>query len=138
MRASEALGSASLLLTTVTVLLGLWYPEIKRATELELPEHREDAGSERRQVREALYYRAFPLVIASIFLAASFLPVAVNEVILSWQNLVSNGLGRSLQDYDPTAIALLAVVALAIGLGTLTGVFALKLRDLSRQLQTPE
>lgn len=136
-RASETLGSASLLLTTVTVLLGLWYPEIKQATSLELPEHSEDAGKERRQVREALYYRALPLMTAAVFLAASFAPVAFNEIVLSWQNIDGNGLRRAVKDYDPTALALLAVVALAIGLAILMGVFVWELRDLRRKLRAP-
>ena len=128
-RAAEVLDSASLLLTTVTVLFGLWYSELQASIRIKIPLHLEDAQAEQRTVRSALYGRAVPLLVATLLIGMTFVPVVIGEGIRSWRNVAESG-WRAIGDYDPSAIALFGVVALS---GLLSEVLRRQIAEL-RQL----
>lgn len=112
-RASDVLASASLLLTVVTVLFSLWYPEIKYATEVSIPEHLEDASNQRQIVSKALGARVRPLLAGTIVIAITFFPIVLWELFHSWRNVRLQGLA-AITDYNPATIALTAVVAVDV------------------------
>jgi hypothetical protein len=133
-RASEMLSSASLLLTAITVLFGLWRQDIDAAVEITVPAHLEDAGRERRTVREAVRYRVWPLLAATSVVLAAFMPVLVGELVRSVDNLFNAG-WDAFADYDPPTVALGGVVVLLLILqATLIRRLRL-LRDLQEKLQ---
>lgn len=135
-RASEMLSSASLLLTTITVLFGLWRQDIDAAAEITVPGHLEDAGRERRTVRDALRYRVWPLLAATSVVLVAFLPVLVGELVRSLDNVFSTRWAAFL-DYDPPTVALAGVVVLLLILeATLIRRLQL-LRDMQERLQLP-
>lgn len=135
-RASEMLSSASLLLTTITVLFGLWRQDIDVAAEITIPSHLEDANRERRTVRDALRYRVWPLLAATSVVLVAFLPVLVAELVRSLDNVVSTRWDAFL-DYDPPTVALTGVVVLLLILeATLIRRLRL-LRDMQERLQLP-
>lgn len=135
-RASEMLSSASLLLTTITVLFGLWRQDIDAAAEIAVPAHLEDAGHERRTVREAVRYRVWPLLAANSVVLAAFLPVLVAELARSVGNLSNTG-WDAFADYDPPTVALGGVVALLLILETTLIRRLQLLRDMQTRLQLP-
>jgi predicted small integral membrane protein len=112
-RSIEVLSSASLLLTTITVMLGLWYSEIQDARSVRIPDHPEDASKELRQVETALRHRLAPLLMGALFVACAFLPIVGRELWSSWANMRANGIA-AFGDYDPATVALTAVVALLL------------------------
>jgi hypothetical protein len=135
-RASEMLSSASLLLTTITVLFGLWRDDIDAAVGISVPAHLEDAGRERRTVRDAVRYRVWPLLVATSVVLAAFLPVLVAELVRSVDNLSNSGWDAS-ADYDPPSVALGGVVVLLL---ILEGTLILRLRllrDVQEKLKLP-
>ena len=135
-RASEMLNSASLLLTAITVLFGLWRQDIDAAVDITVPTHLEDAGRERRTVRDAVRYRVWPLLAATSVVLAAFLPVLVAELVRSVDNLLNTG-WDAFADYDPPAVALGGVVVLLLILeATLIRRLRL-LRDMQENLQLP-
>lgn len=131
--ASEVLASASLLLAATSALFGLWYPGIRDAAALKVPDHLKDAKHERAAVETALG-RAGPLLLAYGIVAVTFLPVVVAEVVGSVINLTAKG-WRALGDYDPSGVALTAVVGLAGWFGWILHCDRRKLRDLRSRLE---
>lgn len=131
--ASEVLNSASLLLTVVTVLFALWYPEMKDASMVTVPLHLEDAAHQRETVWEALAARVLPLLLGTALIALTFLPIVVAELAKSWHNVRREGLA-AMTDYDPATIALTGVVALALFLAWVLFHLARQLLSLKRRL----
>lgn len=135
-RASEALISASLLLTTVTVLFGLWRDDIEAAERVSVPAHLQDAAKERRIVGDAIRYRVWPLLISTWVVMAAFLPVAISEAVKSAQNTADKG-WSAWRDYDPAAVAMAGVVSLLAILGLTLASRLLALRKKRDQLRLP-
>lgn len=124
---SDLISAASLMLAAIGVLYGVWYPEIRRASEVDTPNHLEDAGRERAQVAEALQHRARPLFWSAAVLALLLIPDTIRILAGSLEHWMETGILAPL-DYDATQAALLAIVTFLI-------VFALHLRRQVRALK---
>jgi uncharacterized protein YjeT (DUF2065 family) len=80
---ANVIATASLLLAVLAGLLGLWYPDVVKALEAEVPR----LPAERRRMRKSVFgiflYKAMPLAVASSAIATVFLPRAITVVSLS-------------------------------------------------------
>jgi hypothetical protein len=134
---SDKLSAASLLLTIVAVLYGMWYPLITASLDTTVPQFAADRRKPLKSVREVFARRAAPLAAAAWCVALVFLPDAVGIVIASLRHAVHEGLA-SVLDYDSvaTAFVLVEVVSLFL-LGHLTGVMV-KFRELLQRLSAPD
>jgi hypothetical protein len=110
---SDLLSAASLLLAIVTVLYGMWYPEIMKSLETEVPDHPAARRKPRGEVAAMRRNRALPLMTATILLAAVFLPDALKIVLQSTGSIVSNGIS-AFAKYSAVATAFVLVEILAL------------------------
>jgi len=83
---SDLLASASLLLAIVTVMYGLWYPEIIAALNENIPAHDGAKFGPYKEILNIIKYRAIPLAGASCLVALVFLPEAFK---ITWHSLLS-------------------------------------------------
>jgi hypothetical protein len=113
---SDLLSAASLLLTALTIIYGLWYPRMVEVLEIVPPTHKEDRIKPHQQVRHAIRTRALPLLVISGILTLVFLPDSWRLVCLSLRNFSSRGFA-SARDYDAIATSFIIVTCL---LGLLT------------------
>jgi hypothetical protein len=128
---SDLLSASSLLLAVVTVLLGLWYPEITKAIEIQVPPVRANAGPQLRTIRTALRWRALPLAIGFLALWLIFLPDSLS-VLDNTLDVITNGEKRKVAEYSASAAAFVAVDFASLLLCILTSIqcisLAMKLR----------
>ena len=129
---SDLLSAASLLLTALTIIYGLWYPQMVTVLDITPPDHREDRIKPYREVHQVIKTRAVPLLVISGLLTLVFLPDSWRLVCLSLRDFSSRRFA-SVQDYDAIATSFVLVTCL---LGFLTAhlfaVTAQLLRLLSR------
>ncbi len=76
----DVLSAASLLLTIVTVLYALWYPELLKAISVKIPDHFEDRAAPLFEVKKVLFSRAVPLFLSSFIVSLIFVPDALNII----------------------------------------------------------
>jgi len=110
---SDTIGAVSLLLAAVGVLYGVWYPEIRDASLVVVPDHLDDARPQREQVGEALRHRARPLFWSVTVLALILVPDSIRIAVGSTFHILREGFGAIL-DFDATQAALLAILAFLI------------------------
>jgi hypothetical protein len=106
---SDLLAAASLLLTLITFVYGLLYPELSAVRAITLGGRQvDDVGPDRRRVREARG-RAIGLATAAAVVGAVFAPPAAN---LAWHFLSRLPKGRAaFFHYDAVAVTLVLVTA---------------------------
>jgi hypothetical protein len=103
------MSSATLLLTVIGILFGVWYPEIAKILEEEIPRFREDRQDIRRRVKLVLNTKAYPLTISALLLALIFLPDSLKLCSVSAKALRALGWRAYWEKYD--AISTTFVVA---------------------------
>jgi hypothetical protein len=113
---SDLLSSASLLLTIITVLYGLWSPEIKRSLDQPTPAFKAQCMKPLADIRLAIRWRALPLVLAALSVAAVFAKDALSLCARSWQSYRARGAGLTLERYDAVGTAFVLIVILSIAL----------------------
>lgn len=121
---TDLLAAASLLTAAVTVLYGLWYPEIVRTLELPLPSKTADFGPVRRQVRLTFRARILPLAALAVCVALVFVPDAIAIAREAIALIVHNGMANVRYDSQKTAVCL--VVVFSIGMACHVSALALK------------
>jgi len=104
---ADLLSAASLLLTLITFLYGLLYPELSRASSITLGgRHPDDVGPDRMRVKGARL-RAWFLIVAATVVGAVFTPSAID---LIWDLVTRVSDARSaFDDYNPIATTLVIV-----------------------------
>jgi hypothetical protein len=130
----DVLAAASLLLAILAVLYSLWYGDIGRALSVEIPTHLEDAGPQRREVREAIKTRAAPLAIAALVLLLVFLPEAIRLLVHWVRRAAEHGLWHQVRSYDPVELSIMAVVCFLAALTAYTVWLLIELIKLRRKL----
>jgi hypothetical protein len=65
---ADLLAAASLLLTVITILYSLWYPEISGALKLPIDEHPRNNEEAYRKCRALLIWKTIPLSIVALVL----------------------------------------------------------------------
>lgn len=106
----DLLTAAGLLLATLGLLFSAWHPEIDAATEVSTKGKRADRGPRIVQVKQAMVFRAVPLLIAIVFVVVACAPPAVMVVV--------RALGEDRGNpYDPVRALFIGVWALTMGMG---------------------
>lgn len=111
---SDLLSAASLLLAMIAVLYGMWYPEIVKSLATDVPDHSAARRKPRGEVAAVRRTRALPLMIATILLAAVFLPDATRIVVRSTLLFAADGVS-AFEKYSAVATAFVLVEVVAIG-----------------------
>jgi hypothetical protein len=130
---SDLLSAATLLLTALTIIYGLWYPKMLESLDVAVPPHKEDRRKPRLDVSRTLSSRAVPLVVISGALTTVFVPDSVRLVRASFVNFSENGFS-SLHDYDSIEASFLAVVFLLAFLTAHLFAVAIRLCRLRKRL----
>jgi hypothetical protein len=112
---SDLLSAASLLLAVIAVLYGLWYPELLKALDTPIAKFREDRLSDRNVVRAALAHKSRPLMVASVGMAAVFLPDTFGVLYNTWFELLSHRLA-AIRQYDAVQTSFVVVEMVLLGL----------------------
>lgn len=132
---SDLLAAASLLLTVLAVLYGLWYPEMAATLAIRPALHLEDSVADRRAVKRVLTQRALPLAMGSLAVTVVFTPDAAR---ILWDSVTQiRSVGWSFARYDAVRAAFLLVTMLTGGLCIHTGAVTVSLVALSRRLRVP-
>lgn len=110
---SDLLSSASLLIAIVTVLYGLWLPEISKGIN-DLKAATVRNCNYIAEVTRIIRYRALPLAIASVGLTLVFLKDGVMIVYNS--RAFNGGLLDRIMNYDAVSTAFVLVEAICLSL----------------------
>ena len=127
----DLLSAASLLLASVGLLFSVWQPEITSAMEVSSKGLRADRGPRIAQVRQALLFRALPLLLAVILIVGTCSPPALAVVV----HAMTDDLGNT---YDPIRAMFVSVWILAIGLAMVVGAQLRTLNSKRRLLNKPD
>lgn len=111
---ADLLAAAALMVAVVTVLYGLWYPEVIKTLEITIPPNPADRRLPRRQVRSCFRGRMLPLTILSVCVALVFFPDALAIVKESFQLVFGPGHGAVV--YDSQKAAICVVVAFSVAM----------------------
>lgn len=123
----DLLSAASLLLASVGLLFSAWQAEIASAVEVSIKGMRADRGPRIAQVKQALLFRALPLLLAVLLIVATLAPPAIAVVIHSLTDCRGN-------PYDPIRAMFVSVWILAAGLAIVVGSQLRKLNSKRRLL----
>ena len=88
---SDLLSSASLLLTLIALLYGLWYQQIVEAIEIAVESQPADRKPAHKYARSVQWTKAIPLAIATLVLTAVFAPESLAIVIASLKSIAGIG-----------------------------------------------
>lgn len=131
----DLLAAASLLLTVVGVIYGIWYGEISAAIDdgAKLPPriHPEDRAAPLRNLRRVLLSKAIPLSIASLCVAFVYLPPSFHLVEQFVNGCLDQG-PKILLHYDPIGTSFIVVELFSISLACLSFARAWVLWKLTR------
>ena len=132
---SDLLSAASLLLTVVGVIYGLWYGEISKAIDdapkIPPPTRPEDRAAPLKKLREVLHSKAIPLSIASVCVTLVFLPPATALVSQFVHGCFQLGPSILLK-YDAIGTSFITVELFSLSLAYLSFIRAWRLRQLTR------
>ncbi len=129
----DILSAASLLLTIVTVLYALWYPELIEGMEIKIPNHKEDRPGPLSEINKVIYSRALPLFISSVLVSVVFIPDVINilnEVNEAWAQ--SDG---EIPNYSSVKAAICIVVVFSIFMSLHVGFMLVKMLNIKRNMK---
>jgi hypothetical protein len=124
---SDLLSAAGLLLGVVSVLYGLWFPEISSEMSRPVRVQKTDREPDYKHCRHVLFGRALPLAIASGLFALIFLPNAVLILAGTLRAIRANPVD-ALRSYDAVRASLVVVSLALITLAAYMSVTAIRLR----------
>jgi hypothetical protein len=124
---SDLLSAASLILAVVGILYGLWYPEIQKVLEKEVPKHIEDRGIIYGEIRSIFWSRSLPLTILAILVFLIFLPDTIKVISVSLSQLGSAGFSKYIAGYNAVSTAFCVVELLIVSISIYTLVMSIKL-----------
>ncbi len=127
----DLLTAAGLLLATVGLLFSAWHPEITAATEVSSKGKLADRGPRIAQVKQALIFRAIPLLTAIVLIVLACGPPAVMVVV----HALTDDWGNP---YDPVRAIFIGVWALTVGMGFVLAAQVRKLYIKWRKLNEPD
>jgi hypothetical protein len=132
----DLLSSASLLLTIITVLYGLWNPAIKTALDTPVPTYKAQCIKPLAELKSAIWKRAIPLAFAAYTVALVFAKDAIELCISSWGSYTTAGIGKTLEKYNAVGTAFVLVVILSLILAVQLSVDCIGLFCKRRQLKS--
>lgn len=110
---SDLLSSASLLLTLIALLYGMWYQEIVQAIDTIVQPQPRDRVQDYQRANGVYLTKAMPLAVAAIVLTLVFAPDSVRILFVSANHARQYG-WRAIYDYDAVSTSL-ALVTLGSG-----------------------
>lgn len=110
---ADLLSSASLLVAIVTVLYGLWYPDITRGINTKVLDYKEQCEAPLAEVNSIILRRALPLTLASVGLTIVFLKDACRILYVSMKSFGWDIIKRLLE-YDAVSTAFILVEVLSV------------------------
>jgi len=116
---ADLLSSATLLLTVLTILYSLWYPEIVASTRLPGSKFSVNRKLPHKDARRVLLFKSLPLLVGSLVLFAATLPKSILIIRLP--------LAKSLEEYDGVSTIFVAITGVLFFLGCHTLVAAFNL-----------
>lgn len=81
---SDLLSAAALLLTFVTILYSLWYPEITKVIDIKVQKEKVDNRANYKSAKTVLKSKAIPLAIASFSFGLILIPDAFKIIHLTY------------------------------------------------------
>lgn len=133
---SDLLSAASLLLTLMGIVYGLWYTEIVGAQNATVPLLLADRNPVRNQVKAALFAKALPLAVATTVLAAIFFPNA-SSIAFPWLGALLAAPAQAFSHYNAVTVTFCFVELLSIALAVhtvwLAASLCCKLRKINRE-----
>lgn len=112
----DLLSAASLLLTIITVLYGLWNPAIKATLDTQVPVFKAQAIKPLQEIKSVIWRQAVPLALAAFTIALVFAKDAVSLCSKSWRSYMTLGVRETLAKYDAVGTAFVLVVLLSLAL----------------------
>lgn len=108
----DSLSAISAIFTVVAILFGLWYSEIKTASELKLPLHDEDKQTIKNRIRKCRNAKGVPLLVINIVMGAIFIPDSLQVLCKAFAIFLSDAEWI----YDSSKAALIAIILLSFAL----------------------
>lgn len=105
---SDLLSSASVLLTMIALLYGMWYQEIVKAIETVVQARPQDRAPDRERVKSVFMTKALPLAVAAALLTVVFVPVTIKILVVSVNHVCEHG-WKAVRDYDAVSTSLVLV-----------------------------
>lgn len=122
---NDPISALSSILTIVAILFGLWYPDIRAAIDLKLSNHSDDNKPLERTIKNAMNYKAYPLLIINVITLLIFLPDGVKILYDSFQLALSG----TPYVYDSSRAAFIVMLLLLAGLSIILTNDKKKLKD---------
>jgi hypothetical protein len=110
---ADLLAAGSLLLTVVTILYSLWYPEIVAASNKNVDPHSANRTDDYEECQKILRWKSLPLSLASATLLFINLPIAI-DIILCGIRWVIDGHPILYDTEQAVKITFIAVVAVLL------------------------
>jgi hypothetical protein len=129
---SDLLSAASLLMTVIAILYGLWHNELSAGLKIH-PGHPEDNRPSERKVYALILAKALPLTVMAWATSFVFMPEVISlsvNTIRHWQ-----GMDRRVYTYSAVNTAFCLVVAISMLLSCYTSIMLVGLSRLWLQLQ---
>ena len=106
---SDILTSISTVITVIAILYSLWYQDIEKEIEKDLPEHKDDQIEPKKRVKSVLFNKAVPLFVVSFIFFILYVP----ESIGIFQKSISAWISSSWV-YDSTKISIVFINILGL------------------------
>jgi hypothetical protein len=129
---ADLLAASSLLLTILTILYSLWYPEIDEAIRRKVSAHPEDREGDYAHCRMVYRTKALPLTLFAIVISVINLPDSFGILYFAVSQIWSS----SPASYDAAKASFVAVFFIMVFLASHTAVITSKLAERVR-LQKP-
>jgi hypothetical protein len=127
---SDLLSSASLLLTLIALLYGMWYQEIVAAIDTFVDDQPADRKPGYDRARGVYLTKAMPLAVAAVILTLVFTPETIKVMIGSLEHARADG-WRAIYDYDAVSTSLILVT---LGSGFFAGHLVWSVSELTKKI----
>jgi hypothetical protein len=132
---ASALESASLVLTSIAVLLSAWSQDFDKILDLEIPVYIDDETPDYKFSKRIYKTRALPIFIISLIASLIYLPKVLEAVLLSQFINLNLGFAQALASYDVASMVFILVVVVLILLTIHLGVVARGIRNKIKQME---
>lgn len=109
----DLLAAGSLLLTVVTILYSLWYPEIVTASKKNIDSLSANRSDDYKDCRKILHWKSLPLSLASATLFLINLPIAIG-IILSGVQWLKDGHPILYETEEAVKVTFIAVITVLL------------------------
>ena len=123
----ELLSAASLILAVVGMLYSLWYPEIQKALDEQIPKFKEDRVKIYKAISGVLWTRSLPLAILALIVSLIFTPDTLKVSYKIYNQIATSNVDTFFREYDSVGITFCMVEIITLGIGLHVLVLSFKL-----------